>query len=129
MTNFELLSTEGYALQAQFRLKQKEYGAMDDFSAFPPSVVDLGSPVFDILCVADQNWNEMFQGNPDEKQELVATGDWSYDGYGKIVSISPVVIDFGDFSFEIGDFTSDVRCVGEFVYIVIDRLDLSFQCQ
>ena len=68
----------------------------------------------------------MFQGNPDRKKELVQTGDWSYDGLGEIVSVSPVVVDFGDFSFEIGDFSNDEQCVGEFIHIIIDRLDLSF---
>ncbi|MBK1790622.1 hypothetical protein [Persicirhabdus sediminis] len=127
MSAFELLSTDGYALQAQFKLNGKEYGAMDDFSGFDPAHVDQQSPEFDILCLTDQSWEDMFSGNPDKKKELVKTGDWSYDGYGQITSVSPVVADFGDFTFEIGDITSDERCVGEFIHIVIDRLDLTFR--
>jgi len=102
---------------------------MDDFSGFDPAHVDPHSPEFGILCLTDQSWDEMFRGNSGGKKELVKTGDWSYDGYGEIISVDPVVADFGDFTFEIGDFTTDQRCVGEFIHIVIDRLDLTFRSQ
>lgn len=100
---------------------------MDDFSGFDPAHVDQSSPEFDILQFEDQSWEAMFNGNPEQKKELLRTGDWSYDGYGQIISVSPVVADFGDFTFEIGDFTTDERCVGEFIRVIIDRLDLTFR--
>ncbi len=127
MGAFQLISSEGYGLQAQFKLNGKEYGAMDDFSGFDTTHVDKQSPEFDILCLTEQSWDEIFRGNSDKKKELVKTGDWTYDGYGQIISVVPLVADFGDFTFEIGDFTTDQRCVGEFIHIVIDRLDLTFR--
>lgn len=42
-----------------------------------------------------------------------------WDGYGEIVSVRPMVVNFGDFKFDIGDFTFDQRCIGEFIHIVI----------
>ena len=130
MDTFELIRTDGYALLAQFKLNGKEYGAMDGFSGeFPthPVLLAQQSPEFDILCLTEQSWEDMFNGNPDRKKELLKTGDWSYVGYGQITSVAPVVADFGDFTFEIGDFTTDQRCVGEFIYVIVDRLDLSFR--
>ena len=53
MDAFELVRTDGYALQAQFKLNGKEYGAMDDFSGFDPDSIDLESPEFSILCLTD----------------------------------------------------------------------------
>jgi len=126
MSGFQLLSTEGYGLAARFRLKGKEYGAMDDFTAFPPDGVDWSSPEFSILRLREQAWDSMFRGNPERRKELIPTGQWSYYGYGEIVSVRPVVVDFGDFTFDIGDITSDQRCVGEFIHVIIDCLDLRF---
>src|ERR1041384_5667478 len=110
MSEFQLLSTEGYGLRARFKLDGKEYGAMDDFTAFPPSSLDWSAPEFGILRTTEQSWDSMFQGNPERRKELIPKGHWSYDGYGQIISVRPVVVDFGDFQFDVGDFTSDQRC-------------------
>ena len=99
---------------------------MDDYTAFPPESVDWSSPEFSVLLLTEQSWESMFNGNPERRKELIPTGHWSYNGYGEIISVRPVVVDFGDFEFEIGDFTSDQRCVGEFIHVIIDRLDMSF---
>jgi hypothetical protein len=126
MSEFQLLSTEGYGLRARFKLNGKEYAAMDDFTAFPPEKVDWSATEFSILRVTAQPWDSMFRGNPERRKELVSRGHWSYDGYGEIISIRPVVVDFGDFRFDVGDFTSDERCIGEFIHVIIDRLELAF---
>ena len=126
MSEFRLLGTEGYGLSARFRLNGKEYGAMDDFTAFPPDSVDWSSPEFSILRLTEQSWESMFRGNPERRKGLIPTGHWSYDGYGEIISVRPVVVDFGDFKFDIGDFTSDQRCIGEFIHVIVDRLEITF---
>ena len=114
-------------MRARFKLNGKEYAAMDDFTAFPPENVDWGAPEFSILRVTDEPWDSMFRGNPERRKELVPRGHWSYDGDGEIISVQPVVVDFGEFRFEIGDFTTDERCIGEFIHVVVDRLELTFQ--
>ena len=129
MSAFKLIETEGYGLEAVFSFNGKTYQAMDDFSAFASERIDFNAPEFSILCLSDQSWESMFQGNPESKRELIQRRGWSYDGYGQVASIRPVVVDFGDFTFEVGDFTTDQRCIGEFVHVIIDRLDLTFASQ
>jgi hypothetical protein len=129
MSTFELIKTEGYGLEVVFSFNGRTYQAMDDFSGFDPEKVDFDAPEFSIVCPSDQSWESIFQGNPELKRELIQRRGWSYDGYGQVVSVRPVVVDFGDFTFEVGDFTTDQRCIGEFVHLILDRLDLAFASQ
>ena len=99
---------------------------MDDFTGFPPENVDRTAPEFGILGVKIESWDSMFRGNPERRKELIPKGNWSYDAYGEVISVRPVVVDFGDLQFEIGDFTSDRRCIGEFIQVTID-LYLTFR--
>lgn len=50
---------------------------------------------------------------------------WTYLGYGQVIQVSPMIVDFGMVQLEVGPHTRDQRCVGEFVKIKIDRLSLS----
>ncbi|WP_276497552.1 hypothetical protein [Pontibacter litorisediminis] len=73
----------------------------------------------------DLDWNILFGENKNEEKKLVkSTNDWEYEGYGQIKSIEPVVIDFGDIELETGNWTSDKKVVGEFIYWKINRLDI-----
>lgn len=69
----------------------------------------------------------MFSGNPKHEKKLVRIGDWSYEAYGQITSINPVVADFGLLSLELGELTNDPRCLGEWIVEKIDRLELTFR--
>lgn len=66
----------------------------------------------------------IFSGNPNKEKKLVKVSDWEYEGYGQIIGINPVTIDFGDFELEAGDWVNDNRVVGEFIYWKIARLDI-----
>jgi hypothetical protein len=76
----------------------------------------------------DEFWN----GNPGEKKILVPNSRhpiWSYDAYGQIKSINPVVVDCGDIILRwgysiLGDPISDVSVVGKYIYFRISRLDI-----
>lgn len=103
---------------------------MDDFSVMPADVeLDYGNPEFSHLGTDNHTWEQMFGGNADHRKELVRTGDWSYDAYGQIISIKPVVADFGLFRLTLGDFTNDERCVGEWILEKIQRLDMTLNAK
>ncbi len=52
------------------------------------------------------------------------TQGWKYEGYGEVVGVNPTVVDFGILTLSAGPPTHDKRCIGEFVRVLIDRLDL-----
>lgn len=70
------------------------------------------------------SWEEKFNKNKDQKKSLIHIEKWAYDGLGQIISINPVIADFGDIELELGYFTHDTRCIGEYIYEKIDRLDI-----
>ncbi|MCD4784350.1 MAG: hypothetical protein K8T10_11065 [Candidatus Eremiobacteraeota bacterium] len=70
------------------------------------------------------DWEETFSRNNQKKKCLINIGNWSYDGYGQIISINPVVVNFGCFPLELGDWTNDKRVIGEYIFWKIDRLDI-----
>jgi hypothetical protein len=70
-------------------------------------------------------WKTIFSENKAQKKTLESQNEFcSYLAYGKIISINPVVADFGDIKIEIGDWTHDDKIIGEFIYFKIDRLDI-----
>jgi hypothetical protein len=71
---------------------------------------------------ANQEWEECFGKNTGKRIRLIHRGGWSYDGYGIITSIKPVVADFGDIQLELGNWTNDERVVGEYIYWPIIEL-------
>ena len=123
----EILSTEGYGLEARVRVEGQVLVVMDDFSAIPTETIDHDSPEIGYLTMEGGTWEERFSGNPSKLKKLVSTGGWSYDGYGQIVSIRPVIADFGLIKLDIGDFTNDERCVGAWIRERIERLELTFR--
>lgn len=83
--------------------------------------------VFDVEFshISDEiTWEEKFNNNPEKKMCLVRTDEWSYYGYGKIVSIKPVIADFGHITLDLGDWTNDERVIGEYIFWKILRLDI-----
>jgi hypothetical protein len=70
-------------------------------------------------------WEVIFNENKDRRETLVAESDFcSYAAYGKILSINPVIADFGDIRMEIGDWTNDKNVIGEYIFYKIGRLDI-----
>ncbi len=72
----------------------------------------------------ETTWEERFNNNFEKKKCLIKTGNWSYDGYGQIISINPVVANFGQIELELGDWTNDKRVIGEYIFWKILRLDI-----
>jgi hypothetical protein len=125
----EILTTDGYGLEARVRVDGTMLVVMDDFTCLPPESIDSECPEFGHLTTHEGSlsWEAMFSGNPNQEQKLQQLQGWTYDGFGVIKSIKPVVVDFGILQLAFDDITCDERCVGEWVKMRIDRLDLTFR--
>ena len=123
----EIIKTDGFGLLAEIRIGEQVLGVMDEFSMIELEYLEISEPEFSYLSLEGLSWELMFGGNPNQEKKLVRTGDWSYEAYGQIISINPVFADFGLFTLELGNFTNDDRCVGEWIVEKIDRLELTFK--
>jgi|SRR5690606_1539470 len=78
-------------------------------------------------------WEDIFGENKNKEIKIVKSSQQpaSYYCYGKIISITPIRADFGDLKLDLGDWTNDEKVIGEYIYWVIDRLNiqLGFQKQ
>ena len=112
---------ECYEVTVLFSIAGNSYyafGTKDDFISGEVAEVD-----FDHL-EGNMSWEERFSRNSKKEKSLTHTGNWSYDGLGIIVSINPVIADFGDIKLDLGYFTHDPRVIGEYIYERIERLDI-----
>jgi len=88
----------------------------------PPGVLE--DVRFTYISEEGFTWEAAIGGNPSRHVRLEPVRGWAYVGYGKIVSIMPVVIDFGLLRMEDATWSTDERLVGRHVRIPIDRLEL-----
>ena len=88
----------------------------------PPGVLE--AVKFTYVSDEGASWADALGGNPGCKKRLDPVRGWSYTGYGQIVSVMPVVIDFGLLQMEDANWATDEGFVGRFVKIPIDRLDI-----
>lgn len=73
----------------------------------------------------DLQWEVIFTENQEQKLALEQAAEpASYYCYGRILSINPIIADFGDLKINLGDWTNDERVMGEYIYWKIDRLDV-----
>ena len=73
---------------------------------------------------AELEWEIIFSENREKEIKLEQKGDWKYEAYGKILSINPVIVDFGEFELDTGNWTNDKKVIGQYIYWKIDRLDI-----
>lgn len=68
-------------------------------------------------------WDE----NKEKKRDIVPSENnrCSYYCYAQLINIHPVIIDFGVMTLSFGDWVNDERTIGNYVYFVISRLDIS----
>lgn len=81
---------------------------------------------FSYMNAAGFSWEEAVSENPSRKRQIEHVRGWSYVGYGQVVSIMPVVVDFGLLRMEDANWTTDEELTGKFVQIPIDRLEIAF---
>jgi hypothetical protein len=74
-------------------------------------------------------WKVIFSKNRLQKCEIVPQGDFcACLAYGKIISIHPLVVDFGDIVMELGEWTNDPDVIGAYVYFCFDQLHITQIC-
>ena len=69
-------------------------------------------------------WEQAIGGNPARRRKLEHVRRWSYVGFGRVMSVAPVVIDFGLLQMEDANWTTDESLTGKFVRVAIDRLEV-----
>ena len=71
------------------------------------------------------DWEVIFSENKGHLKTIEPNKEQcSYMAYGKILSINPIKVDFGDLVMNVGNWTNDEKVIGEFIYWKIDRLDV-----
>ncbi|MFP4105301.1 MAG: hypothetical protein ACLFVU_04335 [Phycisphaerae bacterium] len=69
-------------------------------------------------------WEEAVKANPMHKRLIEPVRDWSYVGFGRILQVQPVLIDFGILQMEDSNWTTDEDLVGAYVGVNLDRLEI-----
>ena len=89
----------------------------------PPGL--LAGVKFSYPPAGEFSWAQAAADNPGKKRQIEHLRNWSYAGYGQVLSIMPVVVDFGLIRMEDANWTNDESLLGRFVRIPIDRLEIS----
>ena len=115
--------TDEYEGTVKFLINGNEYEAFyfgDEFQKGENAKVE-----FDHLNYPLE-WDVIFTENKNKELKIEKTKDseWSYYGFGKIITINPIMADFGDIQLELGSWTNDYKVIGEFIYWKIERLDI-----
>jgi hypothetical protein len=88
----------------------------------PPGVLE--DVEFAYMTAEGFSWDRAAGANRSKRKQLDHVRRWSYVGYGQVVSIMPVVVDFGLLTMEDANWSSDEGLTGRFVAIPIDRLEI-----
>lgn len=125
----KLISTDGPWLEAVLEIGGNRFTVMDEFSLDERTCPALGSE-FDaelsaLLDNGEDSWESMFSSNHEMRRCLVPLSGWRYQAFGRIVSISPVIVDCGLLQVPDVLHTNDPRVIGEFIAFGVSRLDAS----
>ena len=71
------------------------------------------------------SWDDAAKANTGHFRRLDPVRGWSYVGFGRVVSIRPVEIDFGLLQMEDANWSNDAGLVGRYVKVLITRLEMS----
>lgn len=107
------LSTEIHEGTVQIEINGNQYyvsSIHEDYQAGEYADVEFSA------IEAAHEWEERFGKNTDNRKCLTRLDGWSYAGYGVVVSINPVVADFGDIRLDLGNWTNDKKIIGEDIY-------------
>ena len=121
-----LESTRGLSREAEVWVDGTLLVAMDEYSApdkrTPPGL--LHDAKFMYMAEEGVDWPAAIRANPSRRKRIEPVRGWRYVGYGRVVDIMPVVIDFGLLCMEDANWTNEEQLVGQFVRVEIDRLSL-----
>ena len=119
--------TEGFARKAEVLLGDESLMVCDGVSTpehrCVPGVIE--NVKFSYPSLEGFEWSQAVRDNPSDKVRLEHVRGWSYVGFGRVVSIMPVTIDFGMLELEDPNWSDDKNLAGKYVKVSIDRLDLN----
>ena len=100
---------------------------MDEYSrpGETPTPGVLSDVQFVYLTDEGFSWADAILANKGKRKAIEPIRGWRYVGYGQVVQIMPVVIDFGLLRMADANWTSDEKLVGKFVRVAIDRLSIA----
>jgi hypothetical protein len=118
------LDNENPEAEILFKIKDKQFWAFChpcDF--YKEEVTNVFFSFIEEEMPESAFWNE----NKERKKEIIASekNRCEYYCYGKLKSISPIIVDCGAISFSFGDWINDETVIGNYVYFVISRLDIA----
>lgn len=93
-----LISTKGSWLEAIIEIEGNQYCVIDELTHDVNTMPELGESFeieFTNMLDDNEEWESIFQSNPEKKQCLEQVEGWKYRAYGKVISIDPVVVDCG----------------------------------
>ena len=121
-----LESTEGFARTAEVWVDGTLLVVMDEVSSpgepLPPG--PLNDVTFTYMTEEGFSWDQAVGDNRAKRRLIEPVRSWRYVGYGRVVQIMPVTIDFGLLTMTDANWTTDEDLVGRFVRIAIDRLSI-----
>ena len=119
--------TEGFARKAEVLLDNESLIVCDGVSTpemrCGPGVI--GNVKFSYPSLEGFQWSQAIKDNPSNRVRLEHIRGWSYMGFGRVLSIMPVTIDYGMIQLEDPNWSDDEALAGKYVKVMIDRLDLN----
>lgn len=125
--NVALLRTEGYGRAAEIEVDGSRLTVVDGISRAeaPASPGPIENPKFDVVFVVPGSWRRAIEANPDGERKLEPQWGWRYLGFGRVVALDPVRLDFGALVLELSLPPAEDRKVGDSVCLAIDRIRLA----
>jgi len=122
-----LESTNGVARTAEVWVDGHLLVVMDEYSRPGEEITpgELTDVKFTYLTEEGFTWEQAVRANPGERRIIEPIRGWRYVGYGQVVQIMPVVIDFGLLRMADANWSRDESLVGKFVKVSIDRLSMA----
>jgi hypothetical protein len=118
--------TEGFARKAEVLVDEESLIVCDGVSTpevrCTPGVLE--SVRFSYPSLEGFEWPQAVKDNPSNRVRLEHVRGWSYAGFGRVISIMPVTIDFGFLQLEDPNWSDDKSLEGKYVKVMIDRLDM-----
>jgi hypothetical protein len=122
-----LESTEGFGGSAEVWVGGTLLCVMDQYSEPHRAATPGLLPDARFLYLSNERvaWEEAAAGNKQRRQGLDPAGSWRYVGYGRIVDVMPVLIDFDVLTMEDPNWSNDNTLIGRYVSVPIDRLTMT----
>ncbi len=118
--------TAGLGKQAEVWVDGRLFVVCDGLSTrekrCPPGILE--NVRFTYVTDEPVAWDVAARCNPARRRNIDNVRDWSYVGFGRVLSVMPVEIDFGILTMEDPNWSTDESLVGKYVRISIDRLEI-----